>query len=170
VRVALPSPKLGDVDRRGLSPLFQSAPHLAGTLATSAEAVVVSSSSHGISRLSPLHWSTIRASTPGSSEELPSGRRYHPTTPVPSSWSLTTSTASSARRLQVCCTPLPVIRFASFPQTPYPAFTRRFDWPLGPGFSRRGSYPSKGSPRQQPFRITAVVALISLDANLLARA
>jgi len=38
-----------------------------------------------------------------------------------------------------------------------------------PRFSRRGSYPSKGSPRQQPYRITAAVALLPLNAYLLAR-
>jgi hypothetical protein len=34
---------------------------------------------------------------------------------------------------------------------------------------RRGSYPSKVSPHQQPYRITAAVALLPLVANLLAR-
>jgi hypothetical protein len=49
-------------------------------LAKSAEAEVVGSSSRGIARFAPLHRSTVRASTPSGSEELPLGRRYHPMT------------------------------------------------------------------------------------------
>jgi hypothetical protein len=94
-------------------------------LATSAETVVSSSSSLGITRFSPLRCSTVRASTPSDAEASPLGRRYHPTARVPSSWSLTTSTVSSARRLQVCCALLPAMRFVAFPGSLYPRATRR---------------------------------------------
>jgi len=79
-RASLPSPKLGDVGRRGLRVSFRALLTRLEPLATPAEADAVGSSSHGITRFAPLHRSTVRASTPGGSEELPSGRRYHPTT------------------------------------------------------------------------------------------
>ena len=81
-------------------------------LATSKE--VSSSSSHGIRPLhAPLPFD--RPCVHSRKPRLPSGRRYQPSTHVPPSWSLTTSTVYSARRLQVCCTLLPAMEFDAFP-------------------------------------------------------
>jgi hypothetical protein len=99
---------------------------------------------------------------------LPSAWRVHPPGPVPPSWFLTTSTVSSALGLRVCCTPLPAVRFDAFPASGIPSAPEG-----GPGWSshfpRRGSYPSKSSPHQQPYRITAAVAFLPLLHDLLAR-
>jgi len=40
--------------------------------------------------------------------------------PVPSSWFLTTAMVSSARRSRACCIPLPIVRFAAFPDSEIP--------------------------------------------------
>jgi hypothetical protein len=79
-RASLPSPKLGDVGRRGLSLSYRALLSWLEPLATPAEADIVGSSSHGITRFAPLHRSTVRASTPSGSEELPLGRRNYPAT------------------------------------------------------------------------------------------
>jgi len=93
--------------------------------------------------LAPLRRLTVRASTPASSGELASVRRYHPTTLVPPSWFLTTSTAFSARRLRVCCTPLPALGFAAFREgTPGGPEGRR----LSSSFPATGFVPFEGFP------------------------
>lgn len=58
----------------------------------------------------------LGASTPGHrcKQRWPSGRGFHASTPVPPTWSLTTSTACSNRALRVCCAPLPIMGFAAF--------------------------------------------------------
>jgi hypothetical protein len=73
----------------------------------------------GFARLLPLCRSTVRASTPGSLSflRIDGAFRRHP---VPSSWFLTTSTASSARGLRVCCAPLPALGFDAFPASGIP--------------------------------------------------
>jgi len=97
--------------------------------------------SRGVGALfSPLHRMTCRASTPPgrSPVRVDGASRRHL---VPSSWFLTTSTGSSARRLRACCIPLPILGFAAFR-------IRRVRGPRVPGrrrrSSRRGSHPSKG--------------------------
>jgi hypothetical protein len=113
----------------------------------------------GFARLSPLCRSTLRVSTPGSRGLLRSDGATHRHR-VPSTWFLTTPTACSTRALRVCCTPLPALRFDAFPAL---GVQRRPKAHWLPRHSpRRGSYPSKSSPRQQPHRITAAVALLPL--------
>jgi hypothetical protein len=63
-----------------------------------------------------------RASTPARAlRPVPRSRGNHPRNPVPSSWFRTTSTVSSARRSRACCIPLPVMGFAAFRATGFPA-------------------------------------------------
>jgi hypothetical protein len=62
----------------------------------------------------PLRRTTRRASTPPDPKVwfgADAAKRRHP---VPSSWFLTTSTVSSARRLRACCIPLTAMRFTAF--------------------------------------------------------
>jgi hypothetical protein len=101
-----------DVDPHGLGLFFRALVILLELLATSEK--VPSSSSRGIR---PLHTSLPfdRLCVHSRRPKPPSGRRYHPSTHVPSSWSLTTSTAYSTQGLRVCCTPLPAMRFDAFP-------------------------------------------------------
>jgi hypothetical protein len=81
-------------------------------LATSEE--VSSSSSRGIRPLdAPLPFDRLRVHS--RKPRLPSGRRCQPSTLVPPSWFLTTSTVSSTQGLRVCCTPLPALEFDAFP-------------------------------------------------------
>jgi hypothetical protein len=81
----------------------------------------------GFARFPPLCRSSVRVSTPGSQGfHRPGPARNRD--PVPSSWSLTTSTACSTRGLRVCCTPLTTLGFDAFPaQTPggHPRVHRR---------------------------------------------
>jgi hypothetical protein len=89
----------------------------------------------------------------------PSARRCHTPVHVPPSWFHTTTTVSSARELRFCCTPQPV--------KGSPRFMRAVTAPPGGGQAtgqspRRGSHPSKISPHQQPYRITAAVAFLPL--------
>lgn len=56
------------------------------------------------------------SSTPDPPEGESSGPRSHPGPHVPSSWSLSTSTACSERALRACCIPLTVLGFATFRQ------------------------------------------------------
>jgi hypothetical protein len=107
----------------------------------------------------PLHASppfVPDASTPtgGTDESVraASGRGFHAPTPVPSSWFRTTSTAFSASGPRVCCTPLPAMRFAAFRAAGTDLRRDRRHRP-----SPRRGHPTKGSPRQRPYRITAVV-------------
>jgi hypothetical protein len=63
---------------------------------------------------------------------------------VPSSWFLTTSTACSAQRLRVCCTPLPTLRFAAF-QAASNAVCPKAPW-LCAAFLATRFIPFKGFP------------------------
>jgi hypothetical protein len=94
---------------------------------------------------------------------LPSDRRCQTPVHVPPSWFRTTSTACSALELRVCCTPQPAKGSPRFvlAASPCRPKTTRFDGLLSP---RRGSHPSKSSPRQQPYRITAAVAFLPLPS------
>jgi hypothetical protein len=85
----------------------------------------------------PLPHASLHASVP----------RNHPRNPVPSSWSCTTSTVSSARRSRACCIPLPVMGFVAFrvPGIPIRGLASQ---PLAGGpnpSSRRTSHPPKAS-------------------------
>jgi hypothetical protein len=107
----------------------------------------------------PLH-RPCRASTPASVAACFGHGESLLRDPVPSSWFCTTPMVSSARRLRACCIPLPVMRFAVFPaRRPSDSVL-----PKQPGlgaaghFPRRCSYPSKNSPRLQPFHIAVAVA------------
>jgi hypothetical protein len=150
---------------RNLAPLLQSALALPELLAASEEAS--SSSSLGIrSRIAPLSFDLLCVHS--RKPRLPSARSCQGPDPVPSSWSLTTSTVCSAQGLRVCCTPLTTLGFDAFlAGTP----RRRPGWVAleRPSPSpRRESYPSKSSPHQQPYRITAALALLPLLLALLA--
>jgi hypothetical protein len=110
---------------------------------------------------------SVRASTPSRSEELPLGCRYHPTT----SCSVLVVSHHLDRFLRTAAVGLlrPTANFevrrvsrSAQPSSPEGSLARV------PRFPRRGSYPSKGFPHQQPYRITAALALLSLVANLLA--
>jgi hypothetical protein len=79
------------------------------------------------------------ASTPGS--KLPSARRYHPTSPVPSSWFLTTATASSAHRLPGLLHPGTSSRFAAFQGRRPPLDTTRLRR-IGPPVRKTAAFPA----------------------------
>jgi hypothetical protein len=84
----------------------------------------VDSSSHGLACLRLFAVPLCARPLQDAPKSLP---RFAGTTrrlPVPPSWSLTTSTVSSARSLRVCCAPLPALRFAAFPGVD-PRRTRR---------------------------------------------
>ena len=94
---------------------------------------------------------------------LPSGRRCQAPTHVPPSWFRTTTTVSSALKSRVCCTPQPAkgsLRFALAASPLHPKAARL----VGVRSPQRGSHPSKTSPRQQPYRITAAVAFLPLPS------
>lgn len=102
-----------------------------------------------------------RRSAPGS---FPSGRRCHPPTPVPSSWSLTTATVSSARRSRACCIPIPAMGFAAFPSFPHPPLPESN---VGVrSLSSRRPHPSKNPPRPQPYRVTAACCPLAVSARV----
>ena len=67
--------------------------------------------------------------------------------------------------LWACCIPLPAMRFAAF-RAPGDQSRHRsvMTGPSGAS-ARRGSHPSKNSARQQPYRVTAAVALLSLPVT-----
>jgi hypothetical protein len=95
--------------------------------------------------------------------KLPSGRRRQAPTHVPPSWFRTTTTVSSALKSRVCCTPQPAkgsLRFARAASPLHPKAARL----VGVRSPQRGSHPSKISPRQQPYRITAAVAFLPLPS------
>jgi hypothetical protein len=113
-------------------------------LAARDKSLTLGSSSHGITRLRPSTGFRLCVHSQRAPKHSSSGRRYQPTTPVPSPWSLTTSTVSSAQRLQVCCALLPALRFAAFP-----GFRNRggpkTSRPMGP-FPATRFIPFKGFP------------------------
>jgi len=124
LRAALPSPKLRNVGPHGLDLSFRALLVRLEPLATPDESVVSSSSSLGLARLRLFAVRPFARPLPEAPESpfrITGTTRRHP---VPSSWFLTTSTAFSARRLRVCCTPLPALRFAAFPAVD-PRRTRR---------------------------------------------
>jgi hypothetical protein len=91
----------------------------------------------------------------------PSGQRCQTPAHVPPSWFRTTTTVFSTRESRVCCTPQPA--------KGSPRFLLAATAPPGGGRAtgqspRRGSHPSKTSPRQQPYCITAAVAFLSLPS------
>ena len=99
-------------------------------------------------------------STPRSRRRLPSARRCHAPGPVPPPRFLTALTVCSIRRSRVCCTPLPARGSPRF--LPREASSRpktaldHADIPRD-----AASHPSKDPPRQQPYRVTTAVALLS---------
>jgi hypothetical protein len=111
---ALPLPKRRDVGPHGLTVFFRALARWLEPLAAYDKSLTVGSSSHGITRLRPSTGFRLCVHSQRAPKHSSSGRRYQPTAPVPSPWSLTTSTVSSAQRLQVCCTLLPALRFAPF--------------------------------------------------------
>ena len=91
----------------------------------------------------------------------PSDRRCQTSGRVPPSWFRTTTTVFSTRELRVCCTPQPTkgsTRFMRAATTPPEGGQATGQSP------RRGSHPSKTFPHQQPYRITASVAFLSLPS------
>jgi len=121
---ALPSPKLRDVGPLGLDLSYRALLVRLEPLAIPDESVISSSSSLGLARFRLFAVRPSARPLPKAPESLlriaGTTRRHL----VPSSWFFTTSTASSARRLRVCCTPLPALRFAAFPAVD-PRRTRR---------------------------------------------
>jgi hypothetical protein len=72
-------------------------------------------------------------------------------------------TVYSALESRVCCTPQPAkgsLRFARAASPSHPKAARL----VGVRSPQRGSHPSKISPRQQPYRITAAVAFLPLPS------
>ena len=115
-------------------------------------------SSHGLRPLRPLHRYTT-PSVHSQSPKTPSAGPYQGPSPVPPSRFLTALTACSTRVLQACCILLPTVRFAAFP----PRNASSPGGGLCPArLSRDASHPSKNSPRQQPYRVTAASALLPL--------
>jgi hypothetical protein len=93
--------------------------------------------------------------------EAPFGPTVPPVDRVPPSWFRTTMTACSARKLRVCCTPQPVQGSSRFP-LPSASPTRESSWaPMA--FPATRFTPFEDFPRQQPCRITAVVAFLPLS-------
>jgi hypothetical protein len=82
--------------------------------------------------------------------------------PVPSSWFRTTSTVSSACGSRACCSSVPDLGSTGFRRTA--AFASRETRRMRAGSSPVRSYPSKASPRRQPCRIAAAVALLPFVA------
>jgi hypothetical protein len=126
----------------------------------------MSSSSLGIRPLPPLCRSTFGASTPGSRGSLrPDGAiRQVPFRP---------RGFPPPRRLpphRGCGFVAPRCRLWGSARFLLPASVRARRLAGAPSHSpRRGSYPSKSSPHQQPYRITAAVALVPLLPAPLAR-
>jgi len=94
---------------------------------------------------------------------LPSVRRCDPSNPVPLSGFLTPSAVCSTSVLRVCCAPLPAMGSVAFPGV-RPIVSVE----MGTNVSvpRAADNPTKSSPRQQPCRITAVVASLPLPSVL----
>jgi hypothetical protein len=104
---------------------------------------------------------TVRMSTPRSRCQLPSARCCHTPGLVPPPRFPTALTACSIRRSRVCCTPLPARGSPRF--LPHEASARPKTALSHADIPRdAASHPSKDPPRQQPYRVTAAVALLSL--------
>ena len=84
-----------------------------------------------------------------------------PASRVPPSWFLTTPTVCSAQWVAGLLHPAASQGFAAFRVSPPSASPESDGGGRGPS-PRRGSHPSKSSPRQQPYRITAAVAFVLL--------
>jgi hypothetical protein len=84
-----------------------------------------------------------------------------PASRVPPSWFLTTSTVCSAQWVAGLLHPAASQGFAAFQVSPPSAPPESDGGGRGPS-PRRGSHPTKISPRQQPYRITAAVAFVLL--------
>jgi hypothetical protein len=126
-------------------------------------------SSLGVVQRSPLHRPRIVESTPGRDlRRFLRGRESHLSSRVPSSWFRTTSTVYSARRTAGLLHPAagPGVRRVSrnpLPQSRRP--TRRPSEKTGvrkASSPRRDLYPSKSSPRPQPYRVTTACASVPL--------
>ena len=89
------------------------------------------------------------------------GPTVPPASHVPPSWFRTTSTVCSAQRVAGLLHPAASQGFAAFRVLPPPASPESDRGGRGQS-PRRGSHPSKSSPRQQPYRITAAVAFVLL--------
>jgi len=94
----------------------------------------------------------------------------HSESPVPSLWFCTTSTASSAWRFAGLLHPAAdhEVRRVSCSHVPGPPHPTSGWWRAGAvaRSPQRYSDPSKDVPRRQPFRVTAVVALLPLACRL----
>jgi hypothetical protein len=115
-------------------------------------------------RLAPPPFS-FHASTPGGERPrsfAPSGRRCQASTPVPPSWSRTTSTVSSAWRLRACCIPLPALGFAAF--SSFSARSIRRWWRCRSPSSRR-THPTKNPPHPQLYGVTTAGAFLTFVLN-----
>ena len=109
------------------------------------------SSRHGALVAPPASWCLLGLSPP-----CTRAKQVPPASLVPPSWSLTTSTVCSARPLQVCCTLLPTLGFVAFPLASPPGDPKVS---RGSAFGPRDATdPSKGFPRQELCRVTAVGA------------
>jgi hypothetical protein len=108
----------------------------------------------GFVHFRPLRRHTTWTSTPRSRERLPSAERCYTPDRVPPPRFLTALTACSVQRPWVCCTPQPARgspRFRGWP----PAWIRWIRAEASTPFPTARVHPSKNSPRQQPYRVTA---------------
>jgi len=166
-RAAPPPPKRWDVGPHDLGLSFRALLTRLEPLATSGKPEDSSSSSRGIARLRPSTGRPSRVHSRPLANELPSGHRYHPVTSrsalvvshhldgllrAPAAGLLHPAASHEVRRVSLD-------RYPSCPKALQPVNL----------VSRDAVYPSKGSPRQQPYRITAAAALLPLNADLLAR-
>jgi hypothetical protein len=78
---------------------------------------------------------------------------------VPPSWFCTTSTVCHAREVRACCIPLPTLRFAAFRAFPAPP-SAEADGSATSAVPATRFTPLEESPRRQPHRVTAAVALL----------
>ena len=162
-RAALPSPKLGDVGRRGLLPLLQSSPHLAGTPRNPCR-------SSGLEFLLSWHYPLVAPplfNHPRVHSQRLRRASFGPSVPPDSSCSVLVVShhldgflrATAAGLLHPAAS-LEVRRVSRFPVPERHPKVTPATMARSP---QRGSYPSKGSPHQQPYRITAAVALLPVE-------
>jgi len=105
----------------------------------------------------PLQRHAFDASTPAQCRHRASDPSCHPRIPVPPSWFRTTSTVSSASNVAGLLHPaaIPGVRRVSVDAT---AARCRSSRGRSSPFPATLSYPSKNSPRPQPFHVTVAVA------------